>query len=89
MYTALKQLGFKPNHKVEIMKNPSKNLPVWSEGLAAKYLGQGKAFGLEEFDALLGQYDVSSLTSNHTKFDVALETITGFFLPIRTETLIH
>ena len=39
------------------MGAPKANLDLWSEGLRAKYNGEGRKWGREELDKLLGDYD--------------------------------
>ncbi|KAI9721693.1 MAG: hypothetical protein M1828_005061 [Chrysothrix sp. TS-e1954] len=57
MYTALTDLGYKPYHMIEALKNPAHDFPLWEEGLNAKFQGQGKPWGLREFDVMLGNFD--------------------------------
>jgi hypothetical protein len=45
----------------EIVKDPPRIIPLWVEALKAKYLGIGKPWGLEEFDKILGDFDVRSV----------------------------
>lgn len=56
-YTALNKLGYHTYHMSEVMKRPRTNLSLWSEAYEAKYDGKGKAWGREEFDKMLGDYD--------------------------------
>lgn len=58
IYTALKQLGFKPYHLADAMQNPAKTVPFWMEALSATF-EKGKPFGREEFDKLMPDHDVS------------------------------
>ncbi|TKA74475.1 hypothetical protein B0A49_06731 [Cryomyces minteri] len=53
-------LGYRPYHMYEAMRNPSRDLPLWTEALKAKYMGQGKPYGRAEFDKLFGQYDATT-----------------------------
>jgi hypothetical protein len=39
------------------MKAPKLNFNLWIEALLAKFHGQGKPWGREEFDRILGDYD--------------------------------
>lgn len=39
------------------MGSPKSNLDLWAEALRAKYHGEGKKWGREEFDKMLGDYD--------------------------------
>ncbi|KAF2726984.1 NAD dependent epimerase/dehydratase [Polyplosphaeria fusca] len=56
---AFEKLGYKPYHMSEALKNtPAGHLTFWKEALAAKFDGEGKPFGREEFDKFLGDYDV-------------------------------
>lgn len=52
--TAIDKLGFHTYHMYEAMKNPSRDLPLWTEAMTAKYRHQGKPYGREEFDKLFG-----------------------------------
>lgn len=61
MYIALKQLGYRPYHMIELLKDMKRSMPLWDEGLRAKVYGEGASFGCKEFDALLGDFDVSTL----------------------------
>ncbi|KAI9736623.1 MAG: hypothetical protein M1834_000827 [Cirrosporium novae-zelandiae] len=83
IYTALQKLGYTPYHMVEAL-NPPQKFDVWSECLLASHKGQGKVWGKEEFDKLLGNYDavadvpccllVSELTSAYPDAKVILTT---------------
>lgn len=57
LFTALQRLGYTPYHMALAMGSPKTNLALWCEALNAKYHGQGKKWGREEFDRLLGDYD--------------------------------
>jgi hypothetical protein len=54
---ALEVLGYKGiYHMREVFKN--EHGPYWIAALEAKYKGEGKPFGREEFDGFLGNYMV-------------------------------
>ena len=55
--TALTKLGYSPFHMAVALGSPKTNLSLWSEALNAKFKGQGKKWGREEFDKLLGPFD--------------------------------
>lgn len=57
MFTAMQKLGYKPYHMAVAIGSPKSNLNLWNEALKAKYQGQGKKWGREEFDKILGDYD--------------------------------
>lgn len=57
--TALEKLNYNPYHMaVAIRSRREGHLSYWEEALRAKFLGDGKPFGKEEFDKFLGNYDV-------------------------------
>lgn len=58
LFTALTMLGYKPYHMAVAVQNASVELPCWADGLEAKRLGKGEPWGKEEFDKILGRYDV-------------------------------
>ena len=60
----MRKIGYTPYHTIEAYLNPLRDFPVWEEALKAKFLGEGKSFGREEFDKLLGNYDVHSTHLN-------------------------
>lgn len=62
MYTALRQLGYNCYHMAEAIKNPSRDLNLWSDAVEAKYLKKGEPYGREEFDKLFGDYDVRDIS---------------------------
>ncbi|KAM0718682.1 hypothetical protein Q7P37_005753 [Cladosporium fusiforme] len=55
--TALEHLGYNPYHMVKAMRAPKLNFSLWIEALQAKFHGQGKPWGREEFDKVLGDFD--------------------------------
>ncbi|KAK3045956.1 hypothetical protein LTR09_012520 [Extremus antarcticus] len=57
LFMALQLLGFNPYHMAVALGSPKSNLKLWSEGLNANFNYQGKKWGREEFDKLLGNYD--------------------------------
>lgn len=57
IFTALERLGYKPYHMARAVQAPKTNLSVWCEALRAKFHNQGKPWGREEFDKILGNYD--------------------------------
>lgn len=58
LFTALKILGYNPWHMaVAVGENPRTNMALWCEALKAKFQGEGKPWGKEEFDKVLGDYD--------------------------------
>jgi hypothetical protein len=42
----------------EAIKDPTRIFPLWEEALKAKFMGIEKPWGREEFDKMLGDYDV-------------------------------
>jgi hypothetical protein len=59
----MKKLGYTPYHTIEAYLNPRRDFPIWEEALRAKFLSGSKPFGREEFDKLLGNYDVCFIAS--------------------------
>ena len=57
LLAALNELGYHPYHMAEALKDASMDFPLWEEALKAKFLGQGKLWGKEEFDKMLGRFD--------------------------------
>lgn len=57
IFTALEKLNYHPYHMAKAVQAPKTNLNVWCEALRAKFHGQGKVWGREEFDKVLGNYD--------------------------------
>jgi hypothetical protein len=58
MWTALQMLGYnKCYHMVETLYNPP-DTRMWQEAINAQFYGQGKRFGREEWDQLLGDCQV-------------------------------
>ena len=57
LMTALQKLGYTPYHMVVAMGSPKNNLNLWGEGVKAKHGGEGKKWGHEELDKMLGEYD--------------------------------
>ncbi|PVH94894.1 hypothetical protein DM02DRAFT_618274 [Periconia macrospinosa] len=56
---ALEKLGYTPYHmSVALGSVKEGHLAFWEEALRAKYLGDGKPYGKEEFDKFLGNFDV-------------------------------
>ncbi|KAH8687909.1 NAD dependent epimerase/dehydratase [Tricladium varicosporioides] len=56
---ALIKLGYTPYHASEAVKGWDKgHLHLWDEALRAKYKGEGKPWGKEEFNKMLADYDV-------------------------------
>ena len=64
MCAALQRLIYAPYHMTENMMQPDRFFPLWEEALLAKYQGKGKSFGMEEFDKIFGEHDVSSRLSS-------------------------
>ena len=58
MDTALKQLGYRPYHMTDAVTNSAVVLPLWEEALDAKYNGKGIPWTKEDFDKILGTFDV-------------------------------
>jgi len=60
LYTALGKLGYKSYHMLEIAiseeSKKNSHMFCWDEGLRAKLYGEGKPYGREEFDKVLGSY---------------------------------
>lgn len=57
---ALTQLGISPiYHMREVGKN--KHQAAWIEAIEAKYEGQGEPYGREQFDKILGDFEVRQL----------------------------
>lgn len=87
MFTALNKLGYKSYHATEVTQNL--HLVEWNEGLEAKVTGNGKPFGREEFDKLLGSYSVSMLSSLTRLHDVAFFNNVLSLLVARLSPICH
>jgi len=57
IFTALEKLSYRPYHMAKAVQAPKSNLNVWCEALRAKFHGQGKPWGRDELDKVLGNYD--------------------------------
>jgi hypothetical protein len=58
MRTALEQLGYQGvYHMFEVVKNPS-DADFWAEALRSKYFGEGRNLGREDYDGILGDFQV-------------------------------
>jgi len=58
MKIALEKLGYGGvYHMMEVLKNPP-DANMWKEAQDAKYYGKGKPFTREDWDQLLGEYQV-------------------------------
>ncbi|KAL8819777.1 MAG: hypothetical protein Q9191_007659 [Dirinaria sp. TL-2023a] len=53
---ALETLGYRAYHLAEVSQNPT-HFPCWKQAQEAKFLGEGKVWGKEEFDQMLGRHD--------------------------------
>ena len=69
MYKALKMLGYHPYHFKEAFENGIPHVEIATEALNAKYFGQGKPFGREEFDKWFQDFDVCRLTTTQHRED--------------------
>ncbi|KAF5485412.1 Non-reducing polyketide synthase PKS12 [Colletotrichum siamense] len=56
--SALEELGYKVFSFQAMWPNWKETIPLWTEAIEAKYYGRCKPYGREEFDKLLGDYDV-------------------------------
>ncbi|KAF2088724.1 hypothetical protein K490DRAFT_72458 [Saccharata proteae CBS 121410] len=56
--TALSQIGYKPFHG-QMMDVYPEFYPLWEEALRAKYYGEGEPYGRQEYDKLLGDFNIS------------------------------
>ncbi|KAJ0277048.1 hypothetical protein Brms1b_011300 [Colletotrichum noveboracense] len=56
-YHALKILGYKPYHQVEVFKNGVSHIRMMDDAVRAGSLGEGKKFTREDFDKWFGDYD--------------------------------
>lgn len=54
----LAHLGFRPYHYSDMICAYQRDIPLWTEAIQAKYQGKGELYGREEFDKLLGDFDV-------------------------------
>ncbi|KAL8859178.1 MAG: hypothetical protein Q9198_010651, partial [Flavoplaca austrocitrina] len=59
LVTALKQLGYTPYDFID--RIILGHLPLWTEALRAKFLGQGKQWGKAELDRVVKGFDVDSV----------------------------
>lgn len=58
MTVALEMLGYdRVYHMASCIQNPP-DCAMWEKACKAKFYGEGKKFGKEEWDQLLGQYQV-------------------------------
>jgi hypothetical protein len=59
MRTALKTLGYNETHHMQtVIENPI-DADMWREAIDAKFFGEGKPYGREQWDQLLGHCQVS------------------------------
>ncbi|KAH0421003.1 hypothetical protein CcaCcLH18_13684 [Colletotrichum camelliae] len=56
--SALEELGYKVFSFQAMWPNWKETIPLWTEAIEAKYHGRCKPYSREEFDKLLGDYDV-------------------------------
>lgn len=61
MMNALEILGYKPYHMKTVFETGASHLNVLNDVIRAKYHGEGKVYGKEEFDRWFADYDVSLL----------------------------
>lgn len=54
-------LGYKSYHAAELHKTPPGTHSLWLEALHAKYSEEGKRYRKQEFDKLIGEYDVGCI----------------------------
>ncbi len=64
MWMALRKLGYRPYHFID--RWIQNQLHLWDQALRAKYYGVGKPWKREEFDRVMGDFDVSSLYPSTT-----------------------
>ncbi|KAI5868337.1 hypothetical protein GGS23DRAFT_23002 [Durotheca rogersii] len=58
LYLALKKLGFKPYHMVEVMRTGPSAVRILNEGLDAEIFHRSKPYGRAEFDKWFANYDI-------------------------------
>ncbi|KAI1497256.1 P-loop containing nucleoside triphosphate hydrolase protein [Biscogniauxia marginata] len=58
LYLAMKQLGFKPYHMVEVIAAGPKAAQIMHDGFDAEFLRKGKPYGRADFDKWLANYDI-------------------------------
>ncbi|KAI0594554.1 P-loop containing nucleoside triphosphate hydrolase protein [Biscogniauxia sp. FL1348] len=58
LYLALKKLGFKPYHMVEVMDAGPAAMQTLLDGFDAEFLHVGKPYGRAEFDKWFAKYDI-------------------------------
>ncbi|KAK8133690.1 hypothetical protein PG984_005702 [Apiospora sp. TS-2023a] len=58
LYLALKELGFKPYHMVEVFANGADHVRYMTEGLQASAEGTFEPYGRAEFDKWFADYDI-------------------------------
>ncbi|GKT45185.1 uncharacterized protein ColSpa_05366 [Colletotrichum spaethianum] len=56
-YYALKTLGYKPYHQLEVFRNGVPDMRMMNDAVLASSRGQGRPFSREDFDKWLGGYD--------------------------------
>ncbi|KAG7044185.1 nad dependent epimerase [Colletotrichum scovillei] len=56
-YYALKILGYKPYHQLEVFKNGVPHVRMMNDAVRASSQGIGRPFTLEDFDKFLGDFD--------------------------------
>ncbi|KAI2624421.1 P-loop containing nucleoside triphosphate hydrolase protein [Hypoxylon sp. NC1633] len=58
LYAALKQLGFRPFHMIEIVKSGPKAIRIMNDAQKADLFLDGKPYGRAEFDKWFADYDI-------------------------------
>ena len=58
LYRAFQILGYQPYHFVTCFARGIPHMTLVTEGLRAKYFGEGSPFGRAEFDKWFADYDV-------------------------------
>lgn len=61
---ALSHFGYNPYRVMAILDKV--HLECWDEAMQAKFQGKGKQYGKEEFDKLMGKYNVRSIRVHQT-----------------------
>lgn len=82
LWMALRQLGYRPYHYVD--RWLQNHFQLWDQALRAKYYGIGRPWKREEFDAVMGDFDVGVLSP-----DTEFITVHGADRPSSASSMYH
>lgn len=64
MRTALEEIGLHTYHPARAWDNAEETFGLWNKALQAKYYGRGKSWERQDFDQLLGEYQVGYMIAH-------------------------